>query len=107
MAVLLASALLSGAVRADDFGGSSAVVTSCWLDSRYFQSFTSGVVDYCRGHIGYQPGRVDCYRFTDEVCSVFLPASHQWIETRHQGPSAIFPCPDAAEPPMCPRLGFR
>mgnify|MGYP001163237185 CR=1 FL=1 len=83
------------------------VVTSCWFDFRYFRNFTSGVVDYCRGHLRYTPGTLDCYQFTDQVCSVFLPQTFEWIETRHGGNASLFPCPDAPEPPVCPQLNRR
>jgi hypothetical protein len=86
------------------YGAPGAVTTACWLDVRYFRNLTSGVVDYCRGHLGYAPGALDCYQFTDRVCSVFVPETVEWIETRQTVAPAIFPCPDAPEPPVCPRL---
>jgi hypothetical protein len=81
-----------------------AVTTACWLDVRYFRSLATGVVDYCRGHLGYEPGAFDCYQFTDRVCSVFVPQTVEWIETRQTEAPAVFPCPDGPEPPVCPRL---
>ncbi len=85
-------------------GDSSTVTTACWLESRYFENLKAGVVDYCRGHLRYSPGAVDCYRFTDQVCSVLLPRTGEWSQRRFPGPSGIFPCPEGPEPPMCPRL---
>ena len=68
---------------------------------------SAGVVDYCRGHLGYAPGAPDCYAFADEVCTVYLPANDAWTETRRTLPGEAFPCPDAPEPPVCPRLTWR
>lgn len=85
-----------------------ATAVSCWLELRLFRSFTAGVVDFCRGHLTYEPGALDCYQFMDEVCSVFLPASLEWTETRRPvAPPAVLPCPDGPEPPVCRRLMLR
>lgn len=86
------------------FGVNGAVTTACWLDVRYFRNLTSGVVDYCRGHLRYAEGALDCFQFTDRVCSVFLPDTVEWVETRQTVAPVVFPCPDAPEPPVCPRL---
>jgi hypothetical protein len=86
------------------FGTTGAVTTACWLDVRYFRDLKNGVVDYCRGHLGYRRGALDCYQFTDRVCSVFLPDTVEWIETRQNVTPLVFACPDAPEPPVCPRL---
>jgi hypothetical protein len=84
--------------------GSRGVITACWIDARYFRNLRNGVVDYCREHLRYAPGTLDCYQFTDRVCSVFLPDSVEWVETRETVAPAVFPCPDAPEPPVCPRM---
>lgn len=81
------------------------VPTSCWTQPRYFESLKYGVFDYCRGHLRYQRGALDCYYFAEEVCWVFLPGNDEWTQTHSVGPSTRFPCPDAPEPPVCPRLG--
>ena len=85
----------------------AGIVTGCWLDTRPFRGLTAGVVDYCRGHLGYAPGAPDCYTYADEVCTIFLPASAAWTETRRALGSAVFPCPDWPEPPVCPRLTWQ
>ena len=82
----------------------AAIVTGCWLDAHPFRGLAAGVVDYCRGHLGYAPGAPDCYTVADEVCTIFLPGSAAWTETRRPLGSSVFPCPDAPEPPVCPRL---
>ena len=81
------------------------VVTGCRVEPRLFHSLKTGWVDYCRGHLGYVPGAFDCYNFTDQVCTVFLPATQRWTESRQESVPVVFPCPDAPEPPSCPRLG--
>ena len=80
------------------------IVTACWFDTRLFDSLRTGPVTYCRGHLAYSPGALDCYQFTDQVCNVLLPASSTITQTRQTVAPAIFPCPDAPEPPVCPRL---
>ena len=87
--------------------GLGAVVVGCRLDAHPFRGLAAGVVDYCRGHLGYAPGAPDCYAFADEVCTVYLPANDAWTETRRTLSGEPFPCPDAPEPPVCPRLTWR
>jgi hypothetical protein len=82
------------------------VVTGCRVEPRLFYSLRTGWIDYCRGHLGYEPGALDCFNFSEQVCTVFLPATQTWTESRYDpGEPVVFPCPDAAEPPTCPRLG--
>jgi hypothetical protein len=81
------------------------IVTACWFDTRVFDSLRTGPMTYCRGHLAYNPGALDCYQFTDQVCSVLLPSSATVTQTRQEVAPALFPCPDAPEPPVCPRLG--
>lgn len=80
------------------------VPTSCWTQTRYFESLKYGAFEYCRGHLRYQPGKLDCYYFAEEVCWVFLPGNEDWTQTHNVGPATRFPCPDGPEPPVCPRL---
>jgi hypothetical protein len=79
------------------------IVTSCWREVRPFSSFKTGEVEYCRGHLKYTPSALDCYSFEAEVCSVFLPATHEWTETRQALPPVVVECPDESPPPLCPR----
>ena len=82
-----------------------AVVTSCWLQPRFYWSFTSGTVDYCRGHLRYVPGTLDCFRTGEQVCSIWLPDRLSWTESHEPlFPPEVLPCPDAPEPPVCPRM---
>ena len=75
----------------------------CWPEARLFDSLRNGTVNYCRGHLRYEPGALDCYFVADQACWVLLP-SREWIQTRSVGSPIAFPCPDAPEPPFCPRL---
>jgi hypothetical protein len=86
---------------------SHGIVTACWFDTRVFDSLRLGPVTYCRRRMAYTPGALDCYQFTDQVCTVLLPASAALTEMRLPVAPHLFPCPDAPEPPMCPRLGWR
>lgn len=82
------------------------VVTGCRVEPRLFFSLRTGWIDYCRGHLGFAPGAPDCFNFTDQVCTVFVPLTQQWTETRYDNAlPAVFPCPAGPEPPTCPRLG--
>jgi hypothetical protein len=106
LGVLLAPALSAVSVLAV-LPPEVPVVTNCWLQPRYFWSFTSGTVDYCRGHLAYTPGAFDCYRYGEQVCSIWLPVELSWTESRQPViPPIIFPCPDAPQPPVCPRTGW-
>jgi hypothetical protein len=83
------------------------VVFECWPDVRLFQSFTAGTTDYCRTHLRYVPGALECYQLFDQVCSVYLPASGEWTELRRPRSRVPIPCPDGPEPPMCRRLDLQ
>lgn len=84
------------------------IVTACWFDTRLFDSLRTGPVTYCRGHLAYAPGALDCYQFTDQVCSVLLHSPTPTLtETRVPVAPYLFACPDGPEPPLCPRLGWR
>jgi hypothetical protein len=80
------------------------VLGSCWPEARLFDSLKYGTVNYCRGHLRYEPDAVDCFYFADQVCWVLLPATGEWIQTRSVGSPIAFPCPNAPEPPVCPRM---
>lgn len=81
------------------------VLVSCWLEARLFESLRTGPVDFCRGHLRYRPGALDCARFVDQVCWVYLPAQAEYTLTRTPNLRAAVVCPPGPEPPVCPRLG--
>lgn len=81
------------------------IVTACWFDTRLFESLRYGPVTYCRKRLAYTPGALECYQFTDQVCTVVLPSSATVTQTRQPVAPVLFPCPDGPEPPVCPRLG--
>lgn len=85
----------------------TGIATACRLDVRLFRSLRHGPVDYCRAGLAYEPGALECYQFIDEVCTIFLPASAGLTEARRSGSPAVFPCPDAPAPPVCPRFTLR
>lgn len=78
------------------------VVTDCWTEAQYFSSLRTGELDYCRGHMKYVPGALDCYAFETKVCEIFDPLTGQWQQVRQPVPPRVFECPDEAKPPMCP-----
>jgi hypothetical protein len=79
----------------------------CRLDVRLFRSLRHGPVTYCRKRLAYAPGALECYQFTDRICSVFVPETGELVRTRLPVAPVVFPCPDAPAPPVCPRLDFR
>jgi hypothetical protein len=81
-----------------------ATTTTCWFQPRWFESLRHGVFDYCRRHLRYRPGELECYYVGQEICWVWLPASAEWVQTHRDGPATVFPCPYGPEPPVCPRL---
>ncbi|MFN8542742.1 MAG: hypothetical protein U0807_00810 [Candidatus Binatia bacterium] len=103
---LLAAALTGSPASAYDprLLEPGAIVGSCWAEARTFDSLKSGPVPYCRGHLRYTPGRLDCYWISEQVCWVYLPGRNDWVLTRTPEERLAFPCPYAAEPPVCPRL---
>jgi hypothetical protein len=85
----------------------STVVTDCREDVRLFDSLAAGTFDYCRGHLRYVPGALDCYRFIDRVCLVYLPASGEFTDTHYPRTRYPFVCPDGPPPPVCRRLDIQ
>jgi hypothetical protein len=77
-------------------------VTNCWTEARTFYSLKTGGVDFCRKHMKYAPGALDCYTFEIQVCEVFQPATRQWTQNRQFLPPRVFECPEDIEPPLCP-----
>ncbi len=92
------------AIPGSPLGDPQGVVTSCRLAPRVFRSLATGPTDFCRGHLRFTPGALDCYQIADEVCGVYLPTSREWIETRRPLGPSVFPCPEGPAPPVCPRL---
>jgi hypothetical protein len=84
-----------------------AFPTSCFVNVRLFRSLRTGPIDYCRENLRYVPGALECYQFTDQVCTVFLPSTGGFTETRSLLHATPFRCPDGPEPPVCPRLSVR
>lgn len=75
---------------------------SCQTETRQFDT-REGPVDYCRGHLRYEPGALDCYTLAQQVCLVLEPLSQSWREQREELRSEAFPCPEGPKPPICPR----
>ena len=77
-------------------------VTNCWTEARTFSSLRTGDVDFCKKHMKYVPGALDCYTFETQVCEMFQPATRQWTQNRQPLPPRVFECPEEIEPPLCP-----
>jgi hypothetical protein len=80
------------------------VLSSCWIEPRWFESLRSGPVDYCKRSLRYRRGHVDCLMFTDEVCWAVNHDTGEWSQFRSSGQERLVVCPDGPEPPTCPRL---
>src|SRR5215467_9764748 len=79
----------------------------CWDDVRFFSSLASGNFEYCRAHLRYAPGTLDCYQIIDRVCLVWLPGNVEWTEARNLRARLPIPCPEGPEPPVCRRLDLQ
>ena len=78
------------------------IVTNCWTETQTFSSLKTGEVDFCKKHIKYAPGALDCYTFEVQVCDIFQPTNQQWTQNRRPLPPRVFECPEEPEPPLCP-----
>jgi hypothetical protein len=77
-------------------------ITNCWIEAQTFSSLRTGAVDYCKKHMRYAPGTLDCYTFETQVCEMFQPATRDWTQDRRPLSPRVFECPDEPEPPLCP-----
>jgi hypothetical protein len=102
-ATLLALALATTA-RAQPLGPLPVPTLGCWEDVRLYSTLAAGNFDYCRGHLRYSPGALDCFQVVDRVCLVYLPGSVDWTELRNPTAHVAIPCPPGPEPPVCRRL---
>jgi hypothetical protein len=75
---------------------------NCWVETRTFSSLKTGNVDFCKRHMKYVPGALDCYTFETQVCEVFQLTTRQWTQNRQPLPPKVFECPEEIEPPLCP-----
>jgi hypothetical protein len=75
----------------------------CWLDVRLFTSLRLGPVDYCRRRLRYRPGRLECFRFLDQVCATWVPGAG-WVTARNVIDTQVLACPEGPEPPVCRQL---
>ena len=77
--------------------------SSCWIDTRIFYTLRLGPVPFCRRHLRYRPGALECYQFLDQVCLTVDPVVG-WVSSRNPIDTSVFPCPDGPEPPVCRTL---
>jgi hypothetical protein len=80
------------------------VTTSCWVEPRWFETLRNGPVDFCKRSLRFRPGQIDCLAFTDEICWAFRSDTGEWTQLRNPGRENLIVCPDAPEPPTCPRM---
>ena len=109
VALLVAALLLAGTatVRAQPYPAFPVPALECRDDVRLFQTLAGGNFDYCRSHLRYVPGALDCYQIVDRVCLVWLPGSADWTEARSTRARLPIRCPEGAEPPVCRRLDLQ
>jgi len=90
-----------GYAVAPGYGG-----TSCYEDVRLFETLRDGYFPYCREKLRYRPGRLECARVVDRICTVVDPVSLQVVESRTLVHKQIVTCPEGPEPPSCRKLDF-
>jgi len=108
--VVLAAALVlarAAPVRSQPYPVLPIPALECWDDVRLFPRLAGGNFDYCRAHLRYVPGALDCYQILDRVCLVWLPGSGEWTEARSTRARLPLRCPDGPEPPVCRRLDLQ
>jgi len=109
VALFAASLVLAAAGRAwaQPYPGFPVPALECHDDVRLFPRLAGGNFDYCRSHLRYVPGALDCYQIVDRVCLVWLPGSSEWTEARSTREHIPIPCPEGPEPPVCRRLDLQ
>jgi hypothetical protein len=75
-----------------------------------FRSLRYGDFDYCRLHLRYHPGKVDCLRILAPTCNVLQPGKpHRTFlgpeDFLLAGQAERIVCPPGPPPPSCP-AGF-
>jgi len=75
----------------------------CWLDVRLFNTLRLGPVPFCRRHLRYRPGALECYQFLDQVCATAFPNSG-WVQSRSPISTQVIACPAGPDPPVCRAL---
>ncbi len=116
--VLVGLAMASvGLVHAKDSGADEGFLANppalpefCQGEVAIFESLRHGEFGYCREHLRYAPGRLDCLRIFLPTCNVFPSAQPNWVfrspaERILGGHAERIVCPAGPPPPMCP-AGF-
>jgi hypothetical protein len=98
---------LTTTVRAQLLGPLPVPTLGCWEAVRLFSTLGAGNFGYCRGHLRYSPGALDCFQIVDRVCLVYLPGSVDWTEVRNPRAHIPIVCPRGPEPPVCRRLDLQ
>ena len=109
VALLAALLVFAGAtaMRAQPYPTFPVPALECHDDVRLFPRLAGGNFDYCRSHLRYVPGALDCYQVVDRVCLVWLPGSSEWTEARSTREHLPIRCPEGPEPPVCRRLDLQ
>jgi hypothetical protein len=75
----------------------------CGVELRVFYSLRLGPVAFCRRHLRYRPGTLECYQFSELVCPG-LDAVDGPVGSRRAIDAEVFPCPVGPAPPVCRTL---
>lgn len=75
---------------------------NCWTETQPFSSLRTGAVNFCKKHMKYAPGALDCSTFETEICEIFQPTTQQWTQNRRPLRPRVIECPEEIEPPLCP-----
>jgi hypothetical protein len=76
---------------------------ACRVELRVFYSLGLGPVAFCRRHLRYRPGTLECYQFIERICPT-LDSGDGAGSSRRSLDAEVLPCPVGPAPPVCRTL---
>ena len=75
----------------------------CTEQVEVFSSLRNGEFDYCKLHLRYVPGSLDCLRIVAVACNGWSPEEGRWVLRQGtDGRAERIVCPPGPPPPSCP-----
>jgi hypothetical protein len=75
----------------------------CTEQVQVFSSLRHGEFDYCRLHLRYVPGSIDCLRIVATACNAWVPEGQATVLRQGlDGRAERIVCPPGPPPPSCP-----
>ena len=82
---------------------SEAYYPLCDEEVEIFNSLKYGDFDFCRLHLRYKPGAIDCLRIVVTTCNAIEPDGQQRrLRQESDGQAQRIVCPPGPPPPSCP-----